>query len=502
MAGPEPGDGDVTQAWSGADPPPKTPFGGPPRKSLLVALALLVVVGAGVWVMARSGDPDRLDPTPPTASADFFLSEAPASTLSVPLGSPLSILLDLVEAAVPRAHGTTDSLLDLPDQGRASVAMALEREPFSASLVGDVARLETTLRYSLRLSYDVPALPDPGGSCGFGDSRPGIAVALRSPISLARDWSLRTRAEIADIRPASEAEGDRCEVSFLGLDVTGRVVEGARGFLSGHLADIDRRAASADTRSSFEEWWNILQSPIRLTDSLWLAIGPERVRRGPVMGTGDSIRVDLSLSARPRILFGTRPDILPAPLPPLDTASVEPLLDLVVDGRAEYGTGSQFLTEELAGTERLVGGRLLRLESIRVYGIGAGRLALEVRISGDLNGRIYLTGTPTIDAQASRISIPDLDLDVASEDALFGFVPALAARTFRDFLRERASWPVDPAVQILADYLAQGLNRDLSSDLRVAGTVDSVNIVGVYPLREVLLVRVAARGTATLHVVE
>jgi hypothetical protein len=69
-------------------------------------------------------------------------------------------------------------------------------------------------------------------------------------------------------------------------------------------------------------------------------------------------------------------------------------------------------------------------------------------------------------------------------------------------MRERASWPVDPAVRLLTDYLAQGLNRDLSSDLRVAGTVESVEILGVYPLREVLLVRVAARGTATLEVVQ
>jgi hypothetical protein len=420
----------------------------------------------------------------------------------VPIGIPLSVLVDIVEDAVPRARGSPDSLFEVPDQGRASVGVALEREPFTASLLGNVARIETTLRYRLRMSIDLPALPDPGGSCGFGDAQPGIAVALSSPMSLARDWSLRTRAEIAEVRPATATDSDRCEVTFAGVDITGRVVEGARSFLSDHLDDIDRHAAAADTRSSFEEWWNILQSPIRLTDSLWLAMGPQSVRRGPVVGTGDSLRVDLSLNARPRVLFGARPDLMLIPLPPLDTGTVEPLLDLVVDGRGEYDTGSEFLTEELAGVERQVGGRLLRLESIRVYGIGGGRLALEVGISGDLNGRLFLTGTPTIDPEGSRISIPDLDLDLASEDALFGFVPQLAARTFRDFMRERASWPVDPAVRLLTDYLAQGLNRDLSSDLRVAGTVESVEILGVYPLREVLLVRVAARGTATLEVVQ
>jgi len=501
----ESGDEPTPSGDSGAGATPDAPTGGwramGERKKALWIASAVAAGGVGVWLIARAADPNRLDPTPPRPTSDLLLSEAPASTLSVPIGIPMSILVDIVEDAVPRTHGTPDSLVAI-DQGRASIGLALEREPFRASLVGDVARIETTLRYSLRVSIDLPALPDPGGSCGFGDERPGIAVALSSPMSLAQDWSLRTRAQIADIRPASEEDVDRCEIAFVGMDITGRVVDGARSFLAEHLSDIDRRAAGADTRSSFEEWWNILQSPIRLTDSLWLAIGPQAVRRGPVVGTGDSLRVDLSLTAQPHVLFGSRPDVVSVPLPPLDTGSVEPLLDLMVDGRAEYDTGSQFLTEELAGTEREVGGRLLRFESIRVYGIGGGKLALEVGISGDLNGRVFLTGTPTIDSGASRISIPDLDLDVASENALFGFVPDLAARAFRDFLRERASWPVDPAVKLLADYLAEGLNRNLSSDLRVAGTVDSVNIVGLYPLRDVLLVRVSARGTATLQVVE
>lgn len=466
------------------------------------AAALLGLVAIALVFLSRRSAV-VLEPAPPVARSDDLPSEAAPSTISVPLALPLSVLVELLEDAVPRAHGTSDSLVAVPDRGRASVEIALERGPFGVSMVDDVALIATTLRYRLRVTYDLPALPDPGGSCGFdGDPRPGLAVSIRSPVSLASDWTLRTKAEVVDVRPATDTAADRCEVSVVGLDVTDRVVEGARGFLVDHLDDIDGRAADVDTRSRFEGWWRTLQEPIELGDSLWLVMGPETIRRGRVTGTRDSLQVPLTLSARPRVLLGPRPTLSPVSLPQLDSGAVEPRLDLLVDGRADYGAGSRFLTDRLAGTRLPLTGFTLRLRSLRVYGVGGGRLALEVSVSGDVRGTLYLTGSPTIDPEESRVSVPDLDFDVATEQAVFSIVPNLVALSLRDFLREQATWPVGPAVEFLAEWLLRGLNRDLSAELRVAGTVDSVGIVGVYPLREVLLVRMSASGSASLVVVE
>lgn len=467
---------------------------------ITVVLGILVALGAVLVGRYRVG---ALDPSPPVRRSDLLPTEAPSSMLGVPLALPLDVLVELLEEAVPRTHGVADSLRPLPDRGRTSIAVALERGPFRASLVEDVAYVATTLRYRLRLSYDLPALPDPGGSCGLDEERPPrLAVALRSPISLASDWTLRTRTAVVDVRPASDEGGDRCEVTFLGLDVTDRVVAGARGFLEDHLDAIDGRAARVDTRARFEQWWEVLREPVQLGDSLWLTIGPESVMRGPITGAGDTVRVSLGLRARPRIVLGSRPSPLARDLPDLDSGTIEPRLDLLVDGRAGYDAGSQFLSERLVGTELRWRDTEVRIDSLRVYGVGGGRLAMRVAVSGDLRGRLYLTGTPSIDPTALRISVPDLDFDIATGEAVLGIVPALAAFSLRDFLREQASWPVDPAVRWLGDWLGRGLNRQLSSELRVAGTVDTVRIEGVYPLSEFLLVRMSARGTARLAIVE
>ena len=468
------------------------------------ARALAAVVLLGSVTLLGCGGPRDIDPRPPLLLADSSVPPSPPlSTISVPLEIPVGLLAELLEDAIPRSVGTVDSMLPVPREGRRSVAIALERGAFRVEIHGQEARLETLIGYALQVAYDVPALPDVGGSCGTGSSaRPRLRVAIASPVSIDRDWTLRTRARVESVRPASGEPRDRCEVTLFGLDVTDDVVAASRSFVDDHLDAIDRSAARVDTRERFAEWWGKLREPIHLEDSLWLAIGPESIRRGPLRGTGDTVQVDLALGARPRIVYGARPRGRLAPLPPLDTGAVEPRLDLLVDARAAYPAISDFLTERLGGTTVALGDRSIHIRTLRVYGIGAGRLALELRLDGDVAGTLYLTGTPVIDAKSGSISIPDLEFDEATRRELFPFLPELTARPLRDFLRGKAVWPSEPAVTWLTQWLAIGLNRYLSGDLGITGVVDDMEIVAAYALREALYVRIAARGRASVFLLE
>lgn len=463
-----------------------------------------IVIMAGTALLPGCSEPERVDPSPPQILDDEVEPAAPPlSRLDVPVGIPLATLLELLESAVPTRFGTLETFHRVQDSGRASVAFDLERERFRGEMVGEVARLRTTVRYSVRVSYDLPLLPDPGGECGLDDApRPRLEVALESPIAIGGDWSLSTRVAIQEIRPASTDPDDRCEVTLLGLDITDDLVEGARAELQRHLGKIDDLAAGVGLRAEVASWWSTLREPIRLDEDLWLAMHPEVVSQGEIRGVGDSVYVTLALGARPRIVFGERPASGPHTLPALGSGPVTPGLQLLVDGRAEYGTASTFLQDRVGGTEVEVRGRRVVVDSIRVFGVGGGQVALELRVSGDARGRLFLTGQPSVDPSTGIISVPDLRLDVATRDVLLSTVAWLADNGFRDFLREQATWPSDAVVVWMRSWLDRGLNRRLSDELRVSGSVGSLNIVGVQALRDALLVRVSAEGEARLFVEE
>lgn len=461
-----------------------------------------IVVTAWTALLPACSEPERVDPSPPQVLGDEVEPAAPPlSRLDVPVGIPLRTLLELLESAVPTRFGTLETFHQVEEGGRASVAFDLEREPFRGEMLGELARLRTTIRYSVRVSYDLPLLPDPGGDCGLDDTpRPRLDVALESPIAIGPDWSLSTQVAIQEIRPASTDAEDRCEVTLLGLDITDDLVEGARAELEEHLQKIDDLAAGVGLRARVASWWSTLREPIQLEDDLWLSMHPEVVSQGEIRGVGDSVYITLSLGARPRIVFGERPDPGPHTLPTLGSEPVSPGLQLLVDGRAEYGTASTFLQERVGGTEVEVRGRRVVVDSIRVFGLGGGQVALELEVSGDARGRLFLTGQPEVDRQTGIISVPDLRLDVATRDVVLSTVAWLADQGFRDFLREQATWPSDPVVAWMREWLEEGLNRSLSDDLRVSGSVDSLTIVGVQALRDDLLVRISAHGDASLFV--
>jgi hypothetical protein len=471
----------------------------PPVQALVVAVLVL-----GPLVLTGCGGGGDLDPEAPHLFPDTLVPPSPPlSSISVPLEIPIGILTELLEDAVPRSLGKVDSMWPVPRDGRARVEIALQRGSFGLQIVEQDARIETTIAYALKVAYDVPAFPDVGGSCGTGDApKPRLRVAISSPVSIARDWTLSTRSHVEYVRPASAEPRDRCEVTLFGVDVTDDVAAAAKTFIQEHLDAVDRSAARVDTRGRFAEWWGKLREPIQLEDSLWLAIGPEAIRRGPIRGTGDTVEVELALGARPRIVYGARPRGRLAPLPPLDTGHVEPELNLLVDARAAYPAISDFLANHLGGTVVELGGRRVRIRALRIYGIGAGRLALELDLDGDIAGRLYLTGTPFIDAKSGSISIPNLEFDEATRRELFPILPELTALPLRDFLRGKAVWPSEPAVEWLTRWLAIGLNRYLSEELGITGVVDDMEIVAAYALREALFVRISARGRASVFLLD
>lgn len=83
-------------------------------------------------------------------------------------------------------------------------------------------------------------------------------------------------------------------------------------------------------------------------------------------------------------------------------------------------------------------GHLVRFRDMSISGIGAGKVALGVRISGAVRGRLYFTGTPQVDTVAHEITVPDLDYDIGSAEILVKGCEWLSDVQMRDFLRERA----------------------------------------------------------------
>ncbi|MGH7619047.1 MAG: DUF4403 family protein, partial [Gemmatimonadaceae bacterium] len=364
----------------------------PPGFWAVAAVALSTgCAGKSTAAAAVSSDIAEISAPPP--------APAPPSRFSVPLKYDFSSVLGVVERSVPTTIGSMDSVHEVANDGRRHYAFAATRGPFTAFADGDILHLVATVEYTARGYYKPIVGPTISAACGTGGDKPRLVIDLATPLTVSQDWRLVSRVDVARVEPATTEHRDRCDVSILHRDVTERVVAAAKSGITRHLSDIDRKIGGVDLRGHAEQWWRILAKPIRLSNDVWLVLGPERLRMGHVQGRGSVLTVPVSLDAHPEIITSAEmPSTNAAALPQLAHDSVANGFHIVLDGVVDYRSASQVVTKALAGRPVTTAGRTIRLGAITVRPAAGGKLALSVSFVGDAKGTLRLIGTPSYNA--------------------------------------------------------------------------------------------------------
>ena len=427
------------------------------------------------------------------------LPTLPTSTLDIPLTYDLTPVVRALEGAVPRKFGDIDERKRLSNK-RIHIAFEATREPFTVSLDGETARISAVVHYKGRGWYKPPIGPEISSSCGINDERPRARIAIVSPLTITPAWRLRGRTRVSSVIPFSEERRDQCRVTAFKIDVTDRVINATRDVLEKQRPMIDRRIGSLDIKSRFEGWWHLLQQPIQLTDSVWLLMNPSAVRMGQNVGVKRTLVTALGFSASPVVVTGARPAVQQTALPPLYPAAVGDGLHILLEGVIDYDLATDLLQRHLRGRRVERSGQTLEVRDVRLFGIGGGKLALELKFGGAASGHIYFVGTPRYDAGTNELFIPDLDYDVGSKSLLVSSVEWVKHDDVREFFRAQARWSVGNVMQTGKEQLEKGLNRDLAPGVRLSAEVKQVQGLSVHARRTTMRLRAQADATARLTV--
>lgn len=474
----------------------------PYRQLSRLGVALVLSAGLSLTQACRPERPatsevPHLDslPTPPPLALSRF---------NIPLTYDYTPILEMVERVVPKQFGSLDSVKMVGKDENRHYSYEANRGPFTSFVRDNKVHLRATLTYAARGYFKPRFGPTIGAGCG-GDTpadRPRITVELVTPLTISPDWHLDSHAQIASLAPATNTDRDRCTVSIIHYDVTDRVVSAARSALRGHLRDIDQKIDSVDLTDRFNDWWTLLNRPIQLTDSVWLLLDPERLRLGDVRQgvTPQTFIVDAGLDAHPRIITGPQPQIAAKPLPPLGRDTASNGFRVVVGGTIDYATASRSVAVALRGKSITEASRTVTVRDASVSPLPHGQLALAIRFSGDADGTLVFVGTPQYDRQAGELSVPNLDYDLTTDNALISAYTWLKSDALRSLFRDKARIPVQPLLDAGKFLLTDGLNRKLGDAVSLSAKIDSVDVAGIYVTKQGIVVRALAIGSAGMQV--
>jgi hypothetical protein len=427
----------------------------------------------------------------------------PNSYVSAPIVFDYRPLIEELEQRIPRVIGSVDKeqrklVVQSP---KVWVAAELTRSPLAFDFNGNTVTVSTSFEYRAN-AWVKPLLIVQHVSCGMGDERPRLNLTVSSTYDVTPSWHLKTKTRLVKFDRPTKTERDQCEISFLHIDVTDKVISAVSGVLEKELAKLDTTIGKISIQKPVDELWDKLQTPISIAKGqLWFRIRPQEVALGPITATDSTLTARLDLQAKPRIRAGERPPNDTVPLPPLGrTKAVIDTADVLIEGTLYYAAANKVLEKRVTGKSIGSGWRRVKIESIVARPGGQGRMLLGVTISGAADGTVYVVGTPHYDSVAKLITVPDLAFDVKSQGYLESAAGWLINGPLLDEVRDEAKLPVQDLLDELVQIVNKEINRPLAEGIYLRGALSDAHALSVRAVQRGVIVDAKGLGRLWLEI--
>ena len=244
-----------------------------------------------------------------------------------------------------------------------------------------------------------------------------IRLRYKTKLGVNRDWNIKS-VTVSDgyiwtKKPA---------VKIGGVDVPVTII--ANLLLPGYLQTFSKQiddliSTDFDFRGYAEKGWSMLFNPFKIPGvyNAWLSITPYSVSLVPIQGLAGHIRLGAAITSDVMCLLDNTPSSgKVAALPyiqPLKLASDTFRINLLTD--IPYSTINRMITQQIGDSIFQFGIRRIRFETFRVYGTDE-KMAVETKVSGSINGTLYLTGVPYFNSEDTTLRIKSLKFDLKTRN--------------------------------------------------------------------------------------
>ncbi len=426
--------------------------------------------------------------------------EPPASTLAAPIQVDLAPMFAAAERTTPVTPQGVETWTNLPGlaQGSPAYRFNLYREPLYFVLKGNRVLMHTTVNYWFEVGLRMGTYVKGMGSCGLPpESFRKARLGIQAEVALTPDWGLDLK-----LTPEEPLRIDGCHVTYLGYDITDKVLAGMKDNLAKATRALQAQIQEATRlRPRAEAAWLQAQQPVELAPGVFLMLNPERVRLSPWSSQGKVLTLTPEIQIRPAVCLGARPQPVPRPLPPLDlsTRPIAPGFSLQVDADLSYEHASRQLTQQLSAQPFETDKGRFEVTRAAVRGKD-GWAYLDLDIKGKVTGRLTLKGRPVFNEVLGTLRLEDLDYTLETRNWITSLGEWFYRGTLRKTLTDKCSFFLDKSLKDLKEKTQQGLNRALTPQVALTGVVDAFRVGRVDVLEDRFKVVARLEGAVQIGV--
>lgn len=425
---------------------------------------------------------------------ELEIPDQPVSIVKVPIKIDLAPYFKETNAAIPKTFEGGDH----PCTG-VSYDYFFKRKPIKFNGTGTFLEYSVKGSYWMKMSYCpeciklFSARPECitsriNFSCGVNEPMRTMKVAFKSKIGVSPEYRLQSRTFLKSVKATSP-----CKVTLFRFDATGTLEKEVKKALKSVEKDIDEAIEEIDLRPDMELTWKAIEEPIDLEGYGYMFLNPSKVGMSNIRYMGDTAYLDAYLQAYPEVRLDTI-GFRPTPLPGLSEISVDDGFDVKMDITAKYDSLSTILTRDIKGLETDVKGNKVVFGEVDVHGAADHKLHIKVDFSGKKSGTLYLTGTPSFNAEKQLISFPDLEFDIKTKSTLLKSAKWLFDKKITNMVRDAATMELSTYLDEFKTTVDESLNGEVDKGVYMHGAVEKILIDFIYPREDALFIRVSSTG--------
>ena len=448
---------------------------------------------------------------PKITAENIIIPEIEASTIQIPVELNIQPIINF-------ANAKTDKVIRNPEYPNFSTFEGVEGPranydvligTLTGSMQGNMFSVGTTAAYGIAGDYCSEIVwgkcihPRVPFSCGTnGEAKRKVKIGFTTKVELNSEYGLKTKTTVSELTPI-----DACEMTFLKIDMTNKVMDAMRPSLNDCAKFIDEQSKSTNFKSIALEAWKQLWTPIEIEGYGFLNINPREISVSNLNGAGQIAKFEIGLKATPKFTITKDSTIKTPPLPSLKTNSKSNgdfVFNLPII--SSYTELTNTLTKNLKDKtfQSDDGKQTITIHQISISGKGNSTIVLEMNcdlkmgIKKFKNATLYFTMKPMLDSKSQLLEISNVKLASDKKHLLLQAGTELFQKTIAQKIQEFGKTDLKPLLNSNKKSISEQLHKKLDNNAELSGQVTDLIITGIYPTESNFIIHTQAKGKLSL----
>ena len=329
-----------------------------------------------------------------------------------------------------------------------------------------------------------------------------ISMTFKTKIAFTKDWSIVSDTKIVEYKWIKAPT-----IKVIGLNIPITTI--AEKLIRDNQQDIGKAIDKSireyiPLKGYVENIWNTVQDPIDISTAdykAWIRTTPKQLYSTPIHGEYGILKTTIGIQCLMEVFMGKTPRNYTkrTAIPPYKQyRETDGNFSINILGDIPFELVDSVAKSIMVGEVFGEGRHQITVDSIEVYG-QTTELIIGLEVSGFINGKIYLTGTPYFDQEMSSIRIKDVDYRITTKNILATIVNLVYKKGLKRKIEENMVFSLKEELSLIKEMSRSELfNMEVMKNVRLNGFIEKLNVNKIFLTEEGIKADLDIKGKMTV----